>query len=138
MLLGRSPPHSMREDPENIYVLLFRFLGNVQRGLAFDAEVCRSRARSHRLRGRCCSAWTSFVTAVKTHHTKPIRGYARVLGACPFAPTTFVRYSSRLIAGSAPNQRGHVVTVAPLSTTISKISTYCNRKDPLAQPRTSS
>ena len=46
----------MREDLENVYMLLFWFVGNgfqlapLQRELACDPGVRRSRARSHRLR----------------------------------------------------------------------------------------
>ena len=41
----------LRDDLEEVFALLFRFLGDgLQRGLACDAEVSHSGARSHRLR----------------------------------------------------------------------------------------
>ena len=45
----------------------------LQRGLACDPGIRRSRARPHRLRavGRCCSIEASLATAVKTRHTMP-------------------------------------------------------------------
>ena len=70
--LKRSSPHSMREDLENIYMLLFRFIGN-----GFQLALCnvglrpRSPSLSYQIqlssrRGRCCSTDASLVTAVKT------------------------------------------------------------------------
>ena len=55
VLMWGLSPESMREDLENIYMLLFRFFGNgfrgaLQRELACDAGVSRSGARSDRLR----------------------------------------------------------------------------------------
>ena len=75
----------MRDDLENIYMLVFGFVGN-----GFQLALCNVSwlatgspsfpcpipSSSHR--GPCCSTEASLVTAVKTRHTKPQARVSRV------------------------------------------------------------
>ena len=77
-LTWRSNPESMRDELENICMLLFGFVGN-----GFQLALCNVSwlatgspsfpcpIPSSSRRGPCCSTEASVVTAVKTRHTRP-------------------------------------------------------------------